>query len=180
MDEIYIVASHGSLEVVRYRFYHRRWLHRQKWGIGAAWLELGDGGRKEWWGFKSARVPVLRLRRHLEKSPKREYDTEKGNDSGCCPISGVLLLWHLSLTFFFPWIQNNLRNQNVSTPSWLRRSKLHLDYAHFLICVMPFLGVHEAGSTGTDAQRFDRRHLPHKPEYMGTTIEYKLSRSRTD
>ena len=44
----------------------------------------GEGERKEWRGFKSPRVLVLRLRRHLEKSPKKGYDTEKGNDSGCC------------------------------------------------------------------------------------------------
>jgi hypothetical protein len=37
-------------------------------------------------------VLVLRQRWHLEKSPKRGYDTEKGIDSGCCPVSGVLLL----------------------------------------------------------------------------------------
>ena len=41
------------------------------------------------------KVLVLRLRRHLEKSPKRGY-TEKDNDSGCCPVKRRLCF----LTFF--------------------------------------------------------------------------------
>jgi hypothetical protein len=43
---------------------------------------------------------LLRGRRHLEKLPKRGCDTEKDNDSGCCPVSGVLLLG-IYFNFFF-------------------------------------------------------------------------------
>ena len=61
-----------------------------------------EGGRKEWWGFKSARVLVLSLRRYLEKSPKGGYDAEKGIDSGCLSAASCFLTFVKLFNFFFP------------------------------------------------------------------------------
>ena len=125
MDDIDNAASPGNSEGERDHFCRQRWLHWQRGGaLGAAWPELSEGRRKEWWGFKIARDLVLRLRRYLEKSPKREYDTEKGNDSGYCPVSGVLLLDISAWLFFFRWIQNDPKEPRTWPKRWLSFSRL--------------------------------------------------------
>ena len=89
-----------------------------------------EGGRKERWRFKSVGVLVLRLRRYLEKSPKRECDTEKGNGSGYALSAASRFL-----TFVFDFFEKNSKQlqgtKNVPRLSWLKRKKL-LGFFHLL------------------------------------------------
>ena len=68
-------------------------------------------GGKNGGDFESVGFLLLKQRRRLEKSPKREYDTEKDNDSGCYPVSGVLLLGIYFDFFFFQYQSREISEQ---------------------------------------------------------------------
>ena len=91
MDEIDIAESHGNSEALKDRLCHQRSLYQWKGGsLGAAWAELGEGGRKECWGFKSARSPSFKVTEAFREVAEEGMGYRKTRDAALSAASCLL------------------------------------------------------------------------------------------